>query len=873
MRPPVKNERSRRQDRGQGLAEFALVLPLLLLVIMGIADFGRALLIYTNVFNAAREGARHGAVDPWDMTEVHSSFVSKLNLVDPNAVDLSICCDTGPGTSTFYCNQNDTVSWSCGSGSGSGENGKAWLGDRVVISSTYVLEPITPLMLRIAPELNIQTRSARTIASVGQAYTPPQPPGSTTSEVCDNGQDDDSDGLADCDDPDCSTAPVCQSGSISISASAEPETVHSGEEVLFTYTITNTGESTLSNVTIEDAFGNTFTIDSLAAGSSATRTATQAINTTTTNDVTAAGADPGGTTVSGSDSVEVTVIGPSLDLGVDVDPERVYRGETVTFTYRVTNTGDTDLYNVTVTDSYGTPISPITLTAGSPSVFWTVRRTLEGDTVNTVTATANDALDSTVSDSEEVQAYIKYHPIVINEPLNVGTVVTGTAEPGMTVYIRDLMDESFPNDSATVMADGSYMFTGLPELEPNHVIAVEGYGEWDTAVVVGDFDSITIQEPLCHGSYQIEGKAEPGQTLSLIIAGVGYEDRAKADITGNYTFTLPAGQPLQSGQTIGVSGYGENTTAQVEACTTDAYLVINPQCGSAGSVTINVEGYNWGKNDQVDICWDNDCGYRRKADQSGHFSYDMTVDVTEGLHTITAEGSGGLATSGFLSPCPRPNLVVSELELLDTQPISSYQTLYFRALVSNIGTKPINNLFWVDLHSADPTQDTDSSIAWAAVSSLDADASQPLTITLQYGFPTTGTHQVWAYADSWEQVRENNEFDNTAGPETVEVTLEGEAPVPPSGNSSLLGETWVSISGVPVPQERARVWCRNQDGDVYGPVYSAEDATYELADLPGGTYTVMADTWIDGTRYFGSVSEVQLGTGDSEVVVVILYQG
>jgi Flp pilus assembly protein TadG len=54
-----------RNRRGQALAEFALVLPLVLLFIAGIIEMGRAWNIKQAVTDAAREGARYGVVqDP-----------------------------------------------------------------------------------------------------------------------------------------------------------------------------------------------------------------------------------------------------------------------------------------------------------------------------------------------------------------------------------------------------------------------------------------------------------------------------------------------------------------------------------------------------------------------------------------------------------------------------------------------------------------------------------------------------------------------------------------------------------------------------------------------------------------------------------------
>lgn len=50
-----------RHSRAQAMVEFALILPLLLLLVIAIIDFGRALFIYSQVSNSAREAVRYGA--------------------------------------------------------------------------------------------------------------------------------------------------------------------------------------------------------------------------------------------------------------------------------------------------------------------------------------------------------------------------------------------------------------------------------------------------------------------------------------------------------------------------------------------------------------------------------------------------------------------------------------------------------------------------------------------------------------------------------------------------------------------------------------------------------------------------------------------
>src|SRR5215469_5880952 len=49
---------SANSDRGAAAVEFALLLPLLLLIVFGIVDFGRAINAQITITQAAREGAR-----------------------------------------------------------------------------------------------------------------------------------------------------------------------------------------------------------------------------------------------------------------------------------------------------------------------------------------------------------------------------------------------------------------------------------------------------------------------------------------------------------------------------------------------------------------------------------------------------------------------------------------------------------------------------------------------------------------------------------------------------------------------------------------------------------------------------------------------
>ena len=56
-----KQQRSHR--RGQSLVEFALILPVFVLVLVGLFDLGRAVYAYSTINNAAREAGRLAIVD------------------------------------------------------------------------------------------------------------------------------------------------------------------------------------------------------------------------------------------------------------------------------------------------------------------------------------------------------------------------------------------------------------------------------------------------------------------------------------------------------------------------------------------------------------------------------------------------------------------------------------------------------------------------------------------------------------------------------------------------------------------------------------------------------------------------------------------
>lgn len=75
--------------KGQALVEMALILPLLLLLFMGIFEFGRIFGAQLLISNLAREGARYGVVGHNDI-EINNIILERHAWLDQNLINVTI---------------------------------------------------------------------------------------------------------------------------------------------------------------------------------------------------------------------------------------------------------------------------------------------------------------------------------------------------------------------------------------------------------------------------------------------------------------------------------------------------------------------------------------------------------------------------------------------------------------------------------------------------------------------------------------------------------------------------------------------------------------------------------------------------------------
>jgi Flp pilus assembly protein TadG len=103
--------RRRRRSGGQALAEFALAIPIFILLVFGLIDIGRLVYVNNAISQAAREGARYGSVQGRSGTAAARTDVGNHTLSLMAAVPqpvVAVSCERG-GSTVTACRTNDVL--------------------------------------------------------------------------------------------------------------------------------------------------------------------------------------------------------------------------------------------------------------------------------------------------------------------------------------------------------------------------------------------------------------------------------------------------------------------------------------------------------------------------------------------------------------------------------------------------------------------------------------------------------------------------------------------------------------------------------------------------------------------------------------------
>ncbi len=168
--------KNRWYDRGQGMVEFAIVFPLLLLLLFGIFEFGRIMFAYSAAVSASREAARYGAA----ILDTGGGIPQYEDCAGIREAAKRIGQFTGISDSDItikYSNSSGVYSTSCPPGQ------EVQGADTISVTVSTSVTPITPLGNFSA--IPIQSSSSRTILKSVKLGTSGTGAGSVTGALTD----------------------------------------------------------------------------------------------------------------------------------------------------------------------------------------------------------------------------------------------------------------------------------------------------------------------------------------------------------------------------------------------------------------------------------------------------------------------------------------------------------------------------------------------------------------------------------------------------------------------------------------------------------------------------------------------------------------
>ncbi len=217
---------------------------------------------------------------------------------------------------------------------------------------------------------------------------------------------------------------------VEIQKTPDTQTVVVNGSADFTITVTNTGDTALTAVTVSDpsAPGCDLAIGDLAVGADSTHTCSlSGVTSDFTNTASVSALDPIGNFTGDTDTAFVDVITPGVTISKTPDTQSVAPNGTANFTITVTNTGDADLSNVTVSD----PLSPDCgsvvglLAVGASSSYACSLTNVTSGFTNTATVTAQDPTGGSVSDSDTAEVLLLAPSVGIAKNTTTPTIVSG----------------------------------------------------------------------------------------------------------------------------------------------------------------------------------------------------------------------------------------------------------------------------------------------------------------------------------------------------------------------------------------------------------------------------------------------------------------
>ncbi len=135
--------RSHKSQRGAAALEFALIFPVLLLLLVGIVDFGMLMSTQSVVANAAREGARTAALSNNAMAAQNAVnlAISGLPGATNSGTSVTVACTTAAGNPCSFSDSTPDA------------------GGTVTVTLNYVHTWLSPVLLGLSPTITLHGTS------------------------------------------------------------------------------------------------------------------------------------------------------------------------------------------------------------------------------------------------------------------------------------------------------------------------------------------------------------------------------------------------------------------------------------------------------------------------------------------------------------------------------------------------------------------------------------------------------------------------------------------------------------------------------------------------------------------------------------------
>lgn len=329
---------------------------------------------------------------------------------------------------------------------------------------------------------------------------------------------------------------------IHIVKTADPTLIHSGDDVTYTFAVTVTGDE-LHNIVVTDSdagctsptlTATTQTADGvLSQGEtwnySCTIPVTDAMTgeaSTHYNTATATGKDGLDKPTTATDDAAVDIIHPGIAVDKTVDATGpVIAGTMVTYTYKVTNTGDTPLENVSITDNKCSAMTPavgaITAAQGdtdgdkaldvSETWTFTCKQTLNSSVTNVVVVKGTDELDTTVEATDEVTVTVVYPDLTVTKTDGRTDIIRGDSL-SYSIVVKNVGDGASKRSQLVDTMPIGFVFSAVSGSGPDGTIAATAA---NGIVTSAEFELL------------------PGESATFTVTGVVAADAP----TGNFTNT------------------------------------------------------------------------------------------------------------------------------------------------------------------------------------------------------------------------------------------------------------------------------------------------------------------------------------------------